>query len=86
MPLRKFDGHALGAGKEDQLARMKIHDLVASLEAVGPHLRHFSFDILHRKADVIEAELLEVADMGIVDGRGLPVVQQLDLRPWRRTL
>ena len=86
MPLRELDGHSFRAVDEHQLAGMKIHDLVAGLEPVRPQLRVFSFDVADRKADVVHAELVQVADVRIGQGLGVTVAQQLDLRAGRDVL
>ena len=78
MPLGELDGDALGAVDEDQLAGMKIHDLVARLESVRPELGDLGLDVADRKADVVHAELVQVADVRIGQGLGMAVAQQLD--------
>ena len=65
VPLREFDGDAFGPVEEHELAGMEIHDLVARLEPARPELGDFGLDVIDRKADVVHAELVEVADVGI---------------------
>src|SRR3954466_5865465 len=79
MPLREFDGDAFGAVDEHQLAGMKIHDLVARLESVRPEPGDFGLDVADREADVVHAELVQVADVRIGQRLGMTVAQQLDL-------
>ena len=65
MPLRQLDRDALGTGEEDQLSVVEIHDLVAGGETGRGHLGERRRHILHREADVVQAELAEIANLGI---------------------
>jgi len=54
---------------------MEIHDLVSRRETVGLHLGDFGLNIVDGEADVIEAELGQIADMRVVD-RAWPTIVQ----------
>ena len=76
-PLGELDGDVLGALQEDELAAVELHHLVAELDAGGGEFRDLRVEVVYGEADVIEAELVELADVGIGDGVGPPVVQEL---------
>jgi len=44
---------------------VKIHDLVARPEACAAQARHFRVDVVHREANMIQSELVEIVDMRI---------------------
>ena len=79
LPLGEFDGDALRAVDEDQLSRMEVHDLVAGFETVRRQLGDFLLDRVDREADVVHADLVEVADMRVRQGIRMLVSQELDL-------
>ena len=47
------------------LARVKIHNLVSGLEAVGSKLSNFVLDIGDRKTNMVHANLVQIADVRI---------------------
>ena len=85
IPLREFNGHPLGPVEKDELAGMKIKDLVLGGEATGRHFRHRRLDILDCEANMVEAQFVQIADLRIVERDRGQVVQQLHLgaRAWR---
>ena len=58
VPLRQFNGDALWSFDEDQLTRVKVHDLVASSEAARSQSGDLGLDVVHGKADVVHAEFV----------------------------
>ena len=56
------------------------------LKSIRPELGDFGFDVADRKADVVHAELVQVADVRIGQGLGMTVAQQLDLGAGRDVL
>lgn len=79
VPLSKLDGHSFRAVDENQLARMKVHDLVASVEPICFELANFGFDIIDCKADMVHPDLVQVAYVCIRQWRGVLVAKELNL-------
>src|SRR5690349_17517755 len=86
MPLGEFDRDTLWPVDEDELPRMEIHDLVSRVETVRLQLRDLLLDGVDREADVVHADLVQVADMRVRQGSGMPVSQQLNLGARRYVL
>src|SRR6185369_15664920 len=86
VPLRQLDHDAFKTTEEHQLAAMEIHDLVAPLDAdrLQPcDLRH---QVVDREADMVESQLVEAGEAGLVGDGRLAVAQQLHLEAWLGTL
>src|SRR4051812_15708981 len=86
IPLGEFDGDALRPVDEDQLSRMEIHDLVAGFETVRLQLCDLLLDGVDREADVVHADLVQIADVRVRQRVRVPVSQELDLGAWRYIL
>src|SRR3974390_1324718 len=86
MPLRKLDGDAFRPVDENQLAGVKVHDLVARAKAVRLQLADLGLDVIDRKADMVHAELVEVANVRIGQRLRMLISQQLYLRSRRGML
>ena len=84
MPLRQFQGDALRPIKIDELAVVKVHDVVAELDAVSLEPGHLGLDIVHGKADVVVPQFVEFVDMRVGDGVGVMVFHQLNFLAHRR--
>jgi hypothetical protein len=80
MPLRQFNGDALWSFDEDQLTRVKVHDLVAGREPARSQSGDLGLDIVNGKADVVHAEFVQIADMWIRQGVRMAIAQQLDFK------
>src|SRR5215831_19961391 len=86
VPFGKLDRDALGSINKDQLARMKIHDLVSSLEPVRSQPRDLGLNIVNGKADMVHANFVQVADVRVWYRMWLLVMKELNLRSWRYIL
>ena len=62
MPLAEFDGDPLWPVDEDELPRVKVHDRVASFETTRFQLCDLLLDVIDREADVVHANLVQIAD------------------------
>src|SRR5215469_18706954 len=83
VPLRKLDRDTLRPVDKNQFSGMKIHNLVSSLEPVGFQLCNFGLDIINGEANMVHADLVQVADVGVWQGMRLLIMQELDLRSRR---
>jgi hypothetical protein len=77
MPLGELDRDIFRSVQEDKLAVVKIHDLVAEPDAGSAQLRDLGFEVVYREADVVEAQLVELGNVGIDNRFGVTIVQQL---------
>lgn len=64
-PLCELDGDALRPGNEHELAIVKLHDVIAHLDAGCGEFRHRRFDIVNREAHVIESQSVELPDVRV---------------------
>src|SRR5580704_11723148 len=79
MPLRRFDGHVFGAVDKNKLAVVKIHHVVADLDADGGELGDLGFQVVDGKAYVVESDLVELGDVGVGDHLRMMIGQKLHL-------
>src|ERR1700720_4410847 len=79
MPLRQFDGHVFGAVDKNKLAVVKIHHVVADLDAGGGELGDLGFQVVDGETDVIEPDLVELGDVGVGDHLRLTIGQKMHL-------
>jgi hypothetical protein len=79
MPLRQFDGHVFGAVDKNKLAVVKIHHVVADLDAGGGELGDLGFQVVDGETDVIESDLVELGDVGVGDHLRMTIGQKLHL-------
>src|SRR5215467_2464322 len=78
-PLRELHRHPFRSGQEHQLAIMKLHDVVAQLDATRTQSSNLGLNVVDRKADMIEAQLVEPGDVTIPNRLGVTVPQELNL-------
>ena len=86
MPLGEFNDDPLWPVDEDELPRVKVHDLIASLETARFQLCDLLLDVVDREADVVHADLVQIADLRVRQGIWIPISQELDLRARRYIL
>ena len=58
VPLRQFHRYALRSIEKNQLARMKVHNLVARRKTCCSDVRDLRLDIVHPEANVVHADLV----------------------------
>ena len=74
MPFSQFDRDAFRSYKKDQLAVVEVQHLVTESDALGLEPFYLGLKVFHREADMVKAELREVADSGVNDGVGVAVL------------
>jgi hypothetical protein len=75
VPLRQFNGDALWSFDENQLTRVKVHDLVAGPEPARSQSGELGLDVVNGKADVVHPEFVQIADMRIRQGVRMVIAQ-----------
>ena len=81
VPLRQFNRYTAWPDKKDKFPGMEVHDVIPRLIAILLQLLDCFGDVIDCEAYVIEAKLMQVADVRIDDCRRVPIMQELDFRP-----
>jgi hypothetical protein len=76
VPFGQLDRDALRPGEEDELATVEVHDLVQQGDAVCLQASDLLLQIVDREADMIEAEAVQLGDIGIRDRLGMMIPQE----------
>src|SRR5262245_12633067 len=78
-PLRQFHRDPFWSGEKHQLAIMKLHDLVAQLDATRAQLANLGFNVFDSKTDMIETQLVEPGNVTIPYRLRVTIPQELNL-------
>src|ERR1051326_6829015 len=77
--LRKLQRDPFGSGKEHQLAIVKLHDLVAQLDATRTQPANLGLNVFDLEADMVEAELVEPGEITVHNRLRVTIPQELNL-------